>query len=644
MGNREYIGQIFGDWEVIEECSSRKLKCRCITCGYIKNIDKYSLSNGVSWTCKHEKEDKALIGSTFNDWKVLGKGTKSGYLKCRCSCGIEKEVSKSRLLEGRTKSCGHGILNDLTGKKFGRLTVIKYIGDRKWECQCDCGNTTIKLAQSLEHANEAMCDICRNKQKENLSGQIFNDWTVIENLGNSRYRCKCTCGNESIVTSYMLKNGLSKSCGHGTTRLRDIKGQKFGELTALEYLGQSKWLCECSCGNLYITISNSLRTGERTSCGCKTYLKTMETRYNKYGEICLHGKDDSIREKWQIDAVLSEQNMRDYITNLGYKPTTTELSKLLGINNSNILKKIHEYSLEDIVDIKTNRSQKEKDVLKYIQSIYNGEIIINSKNIIYPNELDIYLPELKIAIEFNGNYWHSAEIKGRFYHRDKSIQCLNSGIRLIHIFEYEWDSNPTLIKKLLYSSISENNQVIYGRKTEIREIELEEAKQFIINNHTGGYAQASINLGCLYNGQLIGVMTFGKPRFDSRYDYELIRLCWDSNYRVIGGFEKLFRYFINKYSPKTIISYCDFSKFNGESYIRLGFKYDSHKFITDPGYVWWGNDGVVSRYKAQKRILVENGLGTEEQSEGEIMTSLGYIKIYNSGNLRFTWEGIKSDS
>lgn len=83
-------------------------------------------------------------------------------------------------------------------------------------------------------------------------------------------------------------------------------------------------------------------------------------------------------------------------------------------------------------------SRKEKDLVDYIKSFYTGPVLENRRKIIYPNELDIYLPDLKLAIEFNGNYWHSIENGcSKDYHLRKSVLCKAKGIRLIHIYEFE---------------------------------------------------------------------------------------------------------------------------------------------------------------------------------------------------------------
>lgn len=69
-------------------------------------------------------------------------------------------------------------------------------------------------------------------------------------------------------------------------------------------------------------------------------------------------------------------------------------------------------------------SKGEKEIVNYIKSIYNGIVLENDKKIIHPYELDIYLPEINIAIEFNGTYWHSSKCgKDKNYHLKKSKLC-----------------------------------------------------------------------------------------------------------------------------------------------------------------------------------------------------------------------------
>ena len=96
-------------------------------------------------------------------------------------------------------------------------------------------------------------------------------------------------------------------------------------------------------------------------------------------------------------------------------------------------------------------SKKEKELVKFIQSFYSGVIQENIKRVIPPQELDIYLPELQIGIEYNGIYWHSTKhIPDINYHLNKSILCRGKDIRLIHIYEFEdFEEQKQLLKKLI---------------------------------------------------------------------------------------------------------------------------------------------------------------------------------------------------
>ena len=97
--------------------------------------------------------------------------------------------------------------------------------------------------------------------------------------------------------------------------------------------------------------------------------------------------------------------------------------------------------------------------------------------------------------------------------------------------------------------------------------------------------------------------------------------------------------FIKEYKPISILTYVDISKFTGNSYTRLGFKPTKEEPITEPNYVWVkeGTNNYLTRYQTQKHKLVREGLGTSEQTEDEIMRQLGYLRIYDSGNLKMEW-------
>lgn len=96
------------------------------------------------------------------------------------------------------------------------------------------------------------------------------------------------------------------------------------------------------------------------------------------------------------------------------------------------------------------KSKGEKELCDFIKSIYPGEILENTRKFIGRKELDIYLPELKLALEYNGEYWHQFhEEKELGYHKNKQKACKENGIKLIEVWENDWKKNNQQIKDLI---------------------------------------------------------------------------------------------------------------------------------------------------------------------------------------------------
>ena len=214
--------------------------------------------------------------------------------------------------------------------------------------------------------------------------------------------------------------------------------------------------------------------------------------------------------------------------------------------------------------------------------------------------------------------------KDKNYHFNKSKLARDNGFRCIHI--WDWDDEDKIIQLLL------PRPSIYARNCEVGLVNKEDAKSFLNTYHLQGYAKDSIRLGLYYNNKLVSIMTFGIPRYNKNYEYELIRYC--SFYNVIGGPEKLFSHFIKDYSPKSVISYCDWSKFNGNVYLKLGFRYKkysigkhwynikTHKHITDNLLRQRGFDQLFGK---------EYGVYGKGTSNDQLMIDHGFVEIYDSG-------------
>lgn len=621
-----FEGKIIGDTEVIEYLGNKKYRCKCIVCGTEFTSSSDALARGYNCTCNHDQDrwKMDMLHQHYNEWEPIEYVGNSKF-KCRCSCGTVKVVSKHDLIYGTSKSCGHTRLKFNSGDVIGPWTVLKYLGEKRYLCRCECGKEQPLLESSLAHCESTRCIHAR--PTTDLLNKKFGEWTVNDYLGYGKWLCTCSCGKVAPVSGFQLIHGQSKSCGHSTNAFIDLTGQKFGELTVGHYLGHGMWECKCSCGEQVVARGRFLREGSNQSCG---HLARRLSQISR-------NKD---RTEEQLKAVQSRENLLRFIGDK--RISLLDLSRLLGLSYSHTVKLCNKFNIPESVVFIQNVTYKQDELTEFIRSVAQGiEIITNTRKVIAPKELDIYIPDRNLAIEFNGNYWHCSLAKDKFYHQNKTIACGKRGIRLIHIFEYEWDNPESRdnIKEFLKGLLTSRDEIM-ARNTIVKEISQNEAKAFEQQHHLQGCANSSVNIGLFYDGTLVGIMTFGKPRFSSEYEYEIIRMCFMRGTRVIGGASKLFQYFVRAYNPTSVFTYADLTKFSGNVYLRLGFKVDTAKPITEPNYVWVSYDGksVLKRYRTTKQKLIELGYGDLGDTEVEIMDNLGYLQVFDSGSARLMWK------
>ena len=278
----------------------------------------------------------------------------------------------------------------------------------------------------------------------------------------------------------------------------------------------------------------------------------------------------------------------------------------------------------------------EKEIVYFIEQISKVKLKTNDKTLISPLEIDCISENNKMCFEMDGLYWHCDEVNPNHnYHLNKTEKCEEKGYQLIHIFENEWIYKQDIVKSRLKNLFGIYDKIIYARNCEIKELSQKQIREFLDLNHIQGYCSSKINLGLFYNDELVSLMTFGKPRFNKKYEYELLRFCNKLNHHVIGGASKLLKYFERNYKPKSLISYADRRWSKGDLYYKLGFELIGN---TKPNY-WYidfKTQNIHSRIRYQKHKL-KNILEKfdENLSETENMKNNGYGKIYDCGNLTF---------
>ena len=279
-----------------------------------------------------------------------------------------------------------------------------------------------------------------------------------------------------------------------------------------------------------------------------------------------------------------------------------------------------------------NISSQELEIQKFISSL-NIDFQISNRTILSGKELDIFIPSKNVAIEFNGLYWHNELHKSNNYHLQKTKECQEKGIRLIHIFEDEWIIKQGIVKSRLSNILGVTQFHTYARKCTLRNISSSEAKLFLDKHHIQGYCNSSIQIGLFQKDKLLAVMTFGSLRKNLGNSaieghYELLRFANFQNLNIVGGASKLLKYFINNYSPKEIISYCDLRWSTGNLYEKLGFTF-SHQ--SPPNYFYVFDKERKNRFGFRKDILIFKYGCSPEDTERNFCLSKEWYRIYDCG-------------
>mgnify|MGYP001405850329 CR=1 FL=1 len=289
-------------------------------------------------------------------------------------------------------------------------------------------------------------------------------------------------------------------------------------------------------------------------------------------------------------------------------------------------------------------SKLEKEVCDFCKQ-YFPNLIENDRFILDGKELDIFISEINLAIEFDGLYWHS-EIQGvdKNYHLNKTTECEKKGIQLIHIFENEWWNKREIVQSILLAKMGKIENKIYARKCYLKDITKERklVKKFLVENHIQGSLDFYSGAVGLFNKEeLVFLLLYGSPRYNKNFDIEILRVCSKINTIVIGALTKIMKY-ISKENQK-IISYTDRRYFNGSGYECSGFKIVNQ---TTPNYFYFkGNEtgyvnSLFSRINFQKHKL-SNLLEVFDPNltEWENMQLNGYNRIWDCGNLVFEYIG-----
>ena len=272
-------------------------------------------------------------------------------------------------------------------------------------------------------------------------------------------------------------------------------------------------------------------------------------------------------------------------------------------------------------------SSAEDEIKSFIES-YGFKCILRSRKIIPPLEIDIFVPDINLAIEYNGIYWHSSgsidtdDIKNN--HLNKTNLCEDKNIHLLHIFENEWISKNDIWKSVICHKLGKSKK-IFARKCIMSEISLKTANEFCEDNHLQGGCGASFAYGLFYENDLVQVATFGKPRYTKTNKLELIRLCSKKFTCVVGGASRLL-------NGLDLISYANRRWSFGNVYEMIGMKKVSY---TPPSYYYIDSGVLKHRSSFMKHKLINMKGYDDSKTESQICYENGLRRIWDCGNILY---------
>ena len=455
-----------------------------------------------------------------------------------------------------------------------------------------------------------VCKICGKPVK------FFNN-----SKGFGIYCCsKCAMSDEENVSRQRTTFNSRHTKEEILEKTRQTKLKKYGDP---HYNNKEK--CKQTCLKKY-GVDNPMKSEEAKTKSRQTCLKKYGTEYYLNSEIFLINKEQynekvkktciaryGVESPMQLNEVKQKVN-QTCMDRYGVK---WNCMRHEAHNSRNMNSKPNEFFAELLTknDIEFER-----------------EFIIG--NLSYDFKVHDILIEINPAPTHNINWnpFSKTRVIDKNYHKLKSDTARVNGFRCIHV--WEWDDLNKIILML------KSKQSIPARKCEVKEIISSVCDEFLNKYHIQNTCKGqTIRIGLFFDDELVEVMTFGKPRYNKNYEYELLRLCTLPRYMVMGGANKLFNFFIENYNPNKVISYCDYSKFNGGVYEKLGFK--QNRTIT-PSCHWYNireNKHITNNLLLQKGY--DNLFGTnygKTYSNTELMLENNWIQIYDSGQITYTYQ------
>ncbi len=511
------------------------------------------------------------------------------------------------------------VLQKELASQFGvdKKSILRIVNHHSWQRKSLQGATTCvtvdssgnnKKEETMPHEKKTREDIRLINEEiflrflDGLDGFVLLDREnfVYQNAHQSIKLCHTTCGTIWSVKIAKFKNDGSRCPNNTCKQKRRLQGHSLRKrsIERLEALLEELKSEYTMIDSENFVYQNKKQKLQILHLSCKTAFTPSVDNFVRRGTRCPTCSHNHLKS-----ALKPKQKK---------KKKQPKLHAKLGLVSNH---RQHETSIKELQDWLLSE---------------NVDFVANTRNIIPPQELDIYIESHKFAIEFNGLYWHSeAAGKAKNYHYNKTRACQDSGIHLFHIFSDEWENRKDIIKSMILHRLNLTKNKIGARQCEIRQIDINEARHFYANAHIAshGRLRRDCNFGLFHDGNLVAALSGVKPMGGHHGNaVEISRFATKQNWSITGAFQRLFKRFkqwAQSYKFEKIISYADLRFGPGTVYKSAGF---AHKKRTPLDY--WYTDGLERQHRFKYRA--QPGI-----PEKQIAEAAGVTKVYGCGSNLF---------
>lgn len=646
------IKNINPNFELLDEYKHNKSKVRikCKTCGTIKLIEPNSTLSLGYIRCNTCNPNGSMEEQRFAD------GIKEGideYIKLKGEEKIGKKLTNEEFLKRFNEK--------YKGRIVALTEYVKYATKIKFKCN-ECGDIFYAKGYDMLQYKHG-CTNCQGLKKrtreefvelmEEVDSTIEIIGTYINN--NTRILCRCKkCGNEWYAEPKRLLagNGCNSSecisekirnskLKYDTESFKKIAKENYPNLELLDeyysYDTKVKFLCK-DCGEIWEVKPSSIinKINSCPNCIKKGFKDGFKTILNQYSDKFIFSYDGDLMWDSNIKCTCKKCN-------------TEVIKSMPNIKNNGIICKtcnptgsVEEQRLADNLTEEINKQTNElKELYKMERNVRMSDL--SGRQF----EIDIYFPNLKLGVEYDGVYYHSDKVRYARYILDKKeFFWDNFGIHIIFVNSIEYNYNPDVVQDKIMSALNIYKKLAYARKLKVIEVDYETSTEFLELNHIQGGDSSGVRFGLVTKktNVLVALMTFSKVRnivkskSDAEDTYELVRYCVMKGLKITGGFSKLLKHaenYLKSIGVKYIKTFADrrFTKDSDNVYLRNGFELSN---ISGQNYLYFKNGEVLTRYQCQKHKL-RNLLGEENfdesMTERENMLFNGYSVYWDCGNL-----------